>query len=97
MASELKAGVKGTATVTTTTTVTPVVVTEIWRGVVAKTGFNSVTVLDDSDGQRKKFTHDQLKDRGLQIYRDGRVITVSDLNKGTRSPRPSFCNGHQRS
>jgi len=81
-ASELKAGMKGTATVTTTTTITPVFVTEIRHGVVVKTGIGSVTVLDDGDRQRKKFTHDQLKERGLQIYRDGRVVTVSELNKG---------------
>jgi len=81
-ASELKPGMKGTATVTTTTTVTPVVVTEIRHGVVVKASVGSVTVLDDTDHQRKKFTHDQLTERGLKIYRDGRVVTVSELNKG---------------
>ena len=34
--SDLKAGMKGTATVTTTTTITPVVVTEMRSGVVLK-------------------------------------------------------------
>jgi hypothetical protein len=81
-ASELKPGMKGTATVTTTTTITPVVVTEIRHGVVVKAGVGSVTVLDDADRQRKKFTHDQLTERGIKIYRDGRVVTVSELNKG---------------
>jgi hypothetical protein len=63
--ADLKAGMKGTATVTTTTTVTPVVVTELRSGVVLSTGVNSVTVLDRSDGVRKKFTRDQLNARGL--------------------------------
>jgi len=81
-ASELKPGMKGTATVTTTTTVKPVVVTEIRHGVVLKVWAGSVTVLDDTDKLRKRFTQDQLNARGLQIFKDGRVITISQLNQG---------------
>jgi hypothetical protein len=81
-ASQLKAGMKGTATVTTTTTVKPVVVTEIRHGVVLKVWAGTVTVLDNTDGLRKRFTQDQLNERGLQIFKDGRVITISQLNKG---------------
>ncbi|HEY3636025.1 MAG TPA: hypothetical protein VGK95_13320 [Caldimonas sp.] len=73
---------KGTATVTTTTTVKPVVVTEIRHGVVLKVWAGTVTVLDNTDGLRKRFTQDQLNERGLQIFKDGRVITISQLNKG---------------
>jgi hypothetical protein len=80
--SQLKAGMKGTATVTTTTTVKPVVVTEIRHGVVLKVWAGTVTVLDNTDGLRKRFTQDQLNERGLQIFKDGRVITISQLNKG---------------
>jgi len=80
--SDLKAGMKGTATVTTTTTIKPVVVTEIRRGVVLMVGQGSVTVRDETDGLRKRFTQDQLNDRGLQIFKDGRAIGVSQLNKG---------------
>jgi len=80
--ADLKAGMKGTATVTTTTTVTPVVVTELRNGVVLSTWVNSVTVLDRSDGVRKKFAQDQLNARGLQIFKDGRVVPVAQLNKG---------------
>jgi hypothetical protein len=43
---------------------------------------NSVMVLDRTDGVRKKFTQDQLNARGLQIYKDGKVIPISQLNKG---------------
>ena len=81
-ASELKPGMKGTATVTTTTTVTPVVVTELRNGVVLSTWVNSVTVLDRTDGVRKKFTQDQVNARGLQIFKDGRLTPVAQLNKG---------------
>lgn len=80
--ADLKAGMKGQATVTTTTTITPVTVTELRSGMVLGTGFNSVMVLDRTDGVRKKFTQDQLNARGLQIYKDGKVIPVSQLNKG---------------
>ena len=80
--ADLKAGMKGTATVTTTTTITPVVVTELRSGVVLGTWVNSVTVLDRTDGVRKKFTQDQLNARGLQIFKDGKVIPISQLNKG---------------
>jgi hypothetical protein len=80
--ADLKAGMKGQATVTTTTTITPVVVTELRSGMVLGTGFNSVMVLDRTDGVRKKFTQDQLNARGLQIYKDGKVIPVAQLNKG---------------
>ena len=80
--ADLKAGMKGTATVTTTTTVTPVVVTELRSGMVLSTWVNSVTVLDRTDGVRKKFTQDQLNARGLQIFKDGKVIPISQLNKG---------------
>jgi len=78
----LKAGMKGTATVTTTTTVTPVVVTQLRSGVVVNKEVNSVTVLDRSDNVRKRFTQDQVNARGLQIFKDGKSIPVSALNKG---------------
>ena len=80
--ADLRAGMKGTATVTTTTTITPVVVTELRSGVVLSTWVNSVTVLDRTDGVRKKFTQDQLNARGLQIFKDGKAIPISQLNKG---------------
>jgi len=81
-ASELKPGMKGTATVTTTTTITPVVVTEIRKGIVLQATAHSVTVLDDTDRMRKRFTQEQLNERGLKIYKDGRSVLVSQLDKG---------------
>jgi hypothetical protein len=41
-----------------------------------------VTVRDEADGLRKRFTQDQLNDRGLQIFKDGRAIGISQLSRG---------------
>jgi len=41
-----------------------------------------VMVLDRTDNVRKKFTQDQVNARGLQIYKDGKVVPVAQLNKG---------------
>jgi hypothetical protein len=79
--SELKAGMKGTATVTTTTTIKPVAVTEIREGVVLSAGQWSM-IVRDSEGVRKKFTRDQLDQRGVQILKDGRVMSMDQLKKG---------------
>jgi hypothetical protein len=78
---ELKAGMKGTATVTTTTTSTPVFVTEIKEGVVLDSGPGSI-VIRSADGVRKRFTRDQLDQQGLQIVKDGRVIRIDEARKG---------------
>jgi hypothetical protein len=79
--SELKAGMKGTATVTTTTTIKPVTVTEMREGVVLSAGQWSM-IVRDSEGVRKKFTRDQLDQRGVQILKDGRVMSMDQLKKG---------------
>ena len=54
--SDLKKGMKGTATVTTTTTIKPVVVTEVRSGVVLNVWAGSVTVLEQH-GWRAKEVH----------------------------------------
>ena len=79
--SELKAGMKGTATVTTTTTIKPVAVTEIREGVVLSAGPSSV-IVRDAEGVRKKFTQDQLDQRGIQILKDGRAMRIGELRPG---------------
>ena len=53
--SELKAGMKGTATITTTTTVKPVVVTQVREGEVLRSAAMSVTVREP-DGNVRRFT-----------------------------------------
>lgn len=77
---ELKPGMKGTATVTTKTTVWPVTVTEIKEGTVVSATDFSVNVRS-SEGVRR-FTQEQLDDRGVQILKDGRSIRIRDLRKG---------------
>ena len=79
--SELKAGMKGTATVTTTTTIKPVAVTEIREGVVLSAGQWSM-IVRDAESVRKKFTQDQLDQRGVQILKDGSVMHMDQLKKG---------------
>jgi hypothetical protein len=77
---ELKPGMKGTATVTTKTTITPVTLTEIKQGTVVSATEFSVTVRG-SEGLRR-FTQSQLDERGVQILKDGRIIRIRDLRQG---------------
>ena len=77
---ELKPGMKGTATVTTKTTITPVTVTEIKEGTVVSATEYSVNVRS-SEGVRR-FTQSQLDDRGVQILKEGRIIRIRDLRQG---------------
>jgi hypothetical protein len=78
---ELKPGMKGTATVTTTTTSKPVFVTDVKEGVVLDAGPGSITIRN-TDGTRKRFTRDQLDQQGLQIVKDGQVIRIDEAQKG---------------
>ena len=79
---DLKPGMKGTAVVTTTTTVTPVTITEIKKGVVLSVAPMSLIVKDDGDGIRKRFTQAQLNGRGIKIIKDGRVVPIANLKQG---------------
>ena len=82
-ASDLKPGMKGTATVTTTTTVKPVVITEVKEGEVLRASNVSVTVRD-ADGQTKRYTQGDLDQRGVQVIKDGRAVRLSDLKRGDK-------------
>jgi hypothetical protein len=82
-ASDLKPGMKGTATVTTTTTVKPVVITEVKEGEVLRASNISVTVRD-ADGQTKRYTQGDLDQRGVQVIKDGRAVRLSDLKRGDK-------------
>jgi len=79
--SELKPGMKGTAVVTTTTTVVPVFVTEYREAVVLKAGPGSI-IVRDKDGVRKRFTQDQLDKWGVQILKDGRLMRIGEVKEG---------------
>ena len=79
--SDLKPGMKGTATITTKTTVTPVFVTEVKEGVVLRAMPRSITVRG-TDGLWKKYTQEQVDGRDIQIFRGGRAVRMSELHEG---------------
>jgi len=81
--SELKPGMKGTATVTTTTTVTPVFVTELREADVLRASDTSVTVRG-ADGNTRRFTQGEITKRSIEIVKDGKTVRVSDLKRGDK-------------
>jgi hypothetical protein len=78
-ASELRAGMSGTAVITTRTTVVPVTVTEVKNGTVRKTLGTSIIV--DTGGDTKMFTQGDIDKRGVKIMRDGRPAQISDFRE----------------
>jgi len=80
--ADLKPGMKGTATITTTTTSTPVQVTEIREGEVVSATGNSVTV-KTANGFRM-FGPGDMQKRNAKIYKDGQPINFADLQTGDR-------------
>ena len=79
---QLKAGMKGTATVTTRTTVTPVTVTEVKDGTVTHAMGTSIIVRTDQ-GYRS-FTQGEIDKRGVKIMRAGKPALVSDFRPGDK-------------
>ena len=80
--SDLRAGMKGTATITTRTTVTPVTVTEIKDGTVAYSA-GSTIIVRTSEGVRS-FTQGEIDKRGVKIMRAGKPAQVSDFRQGDK-------------
>ena len=78
---ELTPGMKGTAQVTTTTVVRPVTVTTVKKGTVVKRVRDAVYVKLE-DGTTRKFTKDELEQRGIQVIMDGKPVRLADLKKG---------------
>ena len=79
---ELKAGMTGTATVTTRTTVTPVTVTEVKNGTVMQNAGTSIIVRTESG--IKMFSQADIDKRGIKIYRDGKPAEISDFRTNDR-------------
>ena len=80
--SELKPGMKGTAIITTKTTVTPVVVTEVKNGEVMQASGSSLLVRTDKGF--KQFTESDVEKRGIRIMKDGQPAQFSDFHTGDR-------------
>ena len=79
---QLKPGMKGTATVTTKTTVTPVTVTEVKNGTVAmQTGMSIIVRTEEGI---KSFTQGDIDKRGVKIYRSGKPAQISDFREGDK-------------
>jgi hypothetical protein len=79
---QLKPGMRGTATITTRTTTTPVTVTEVKNGtVVMQTGTSIIVRTDEG---LKSFTQGDIDRRGVKIIRNGQPAQVSDFRDGDR-------------
>ena len=81
-ARDLKPGMKGTATITTKTTVTPVVVTEVKNGEVLQSSGNSILVRTEQGF--KQFTEADVERRGIKMMKDGAPAQFSDFHAGDR-------------
>ncbi len=81
--SELKAGMKGTATVTTTTTIKPVTVTEVREAEVLRASDLSMTVRE-ADGSVRRYSQGDLTRKGVEIVKDGKPIRLADVKRGDK-------------
>jgi hypothetical protein len=79
---ELKAGMKGTATVTTRTTVTPVTVTEVRNGTVVQRSGSTLIVRTGENV--RMFSQGEIDKRGVKIVKDGKPAQLSDFREGDR-------------
>jgi LPXTG-motif cell wall-anchored protein len=79
---ELKPGMKGTATITTKTTLHPVTVTEVKNGEVMQV--TGSTILVRTDQGFRNFTQGDVDKRGVKIYRGGQPAQLSDFHTGDR-------------
>ena len=79
---QLKPGMAGTATITTTTKSTPVTVTEVKNGTVAHVAGPTIIVRTD-EGYRS-FTQGEIDKRGVKIMRSGKPALVSDFRVGDK-------------
>ena len=81
-ARDLKPGMKGTATITTKTTVTPVVVTEVKNGEVVQA--SGATLLVQTEQGFKQFSQGDVEKRGIKIVKDGAPAQFTDFRAGDR-------------
>jgi hypothetical protein len=79
---QLQPGMKGTATITTRTTMTPVTVTEVKNGTVVQRAAGTIVVR--SDNEVKRFSQSDVDKRGIKIVRNGKPAQVTDFREGDR-------------
>jgi hypothetical protein len=79
---QLKPGMAGTATITTTTKSTPVTVTEVKNGTVAHV--SGPTIIVRTEEGFKSFTQGDIDKRGVKIMRAGKPALVSDFRTGDK-------------
>jgi hypothetical protein len=75
---QLKPGMAGTATITTTVTTIPVTVTEVKNGTVMQAMGTSI-IVRTSDNQIKMFSQGDIDKRGVKIMRGGQPAQISDF------------------
>ena len=79
---DLKPGMKGTAKITTTTTVTPVYVTEVRNGEVMKVVGNSI-IVRVPEGV-KMFSEGDVAKRNVRIIKGGQPVAFTNLHVGDK-------------
>jgi hypothetical protein len=80
---DLKAGMKGNAVITTTTTQRPVYVTTIKKGTVTNQTARSIQIKEDN-GKVHRFTQSEIDTRGIRLYMGDTPIRISQLNPGDK-------------
>ncbi len=79
---DLKAGMKGTATITKTTTVRPVVVTEIKKGKVLSQTGQVGRHRDRTTGKIHRFSQSEVDTRGIQLFMGDKPVRLFNLEPG---------------
>jgi LPXTG-motif cell wall-anchored protein len=79
---DLRPGMKGTATLTTKTTVVPVHITEVKSGEVVQKSGNSI-IVRTADGI-KMFSEGDMAKRNIEIIKDGKPVNITDLSTGDK-------------